>query len=377
MSTPPPPLSEPVQTGMTQSRGRLVAAVMAVWALVGVLYLLSLVLNAQRFDTGFVLSPRAAFGTLMTYLPWALVSLLMMALLRRLDQSASLGKIALLLLAGAVVWLPVNLIIDGTIGDWAFQRPYRSPGLILSQANYFSVFFVAILYLVVCFSALGWLALMRWRRERERAMALAQRDIQNRLDLADLQMQALKSQLSPHFLFNSLGSVSALARSAPREQLIDTVQAIGDLLRYALRTSNERTVVLDEEIGFTQNYVRLQALRFAERFHFSLDNQAPGALLCPPFVLQTLVENAFVHAVEKVPHRTRVDASIHVKDARLVIEVCNDCHDPAPESAGLGIALTNLRRRLALLFGEQAGCTAKVVEERYCAKVEIPLEALA
>jgi len=357
-------------------RGRLILIVVAFWMLVGVLYLISLILNAQRFGTGFELSPRTVTGTLATYLPWTLVSLCIIELLRSLDRDATLIRVTGLLLAIALVWLPASLVIDGLISNWIFEQPSRSSWAVLRQTNYLSVFFVAIFYIMVCFAAFGWIYLERWRQERERAMELARMDIQNRLELADLQMQALKAQLSPHFLFNSLSSVSALARSAPREQIIDAVQAIGDLLRYALSTSNQRTVSLESEIDFTKNYVRLQRLRFANRFDFQLQNRAPGHLACPPFVLQTLVENAFVHGVEVAEGRTEIIARIEVSAADLVFEVINDHSEAADNAGGLGLALSNLERHLDLAFDHQAHCFRRIEGDQFRAQVRIPLKAL-
>jgi len=368
--------SDSPSTSSAVGRGRLILIVVGFWMLVGALYLISLILNAQQFGTGFELNPKTAAGTFATYLSWTLVSLSIIELLRRLDRDAAFIQVAGLLLAIALIWLPVSLAIDGLISDWIFEQPRRSPWTVLRQTNYLSVFFVAIFYMMVCFAAFGWIYLERWRQERERAIELSRLDIQNRLELADLQMQALKAQLSPHFLFNSLSSVSALARAAPRDRIIDAVQAIGDLLRYALSTSNQRTVNLESEIEFTQNYVSLQRLRFAERFDFQLHNGAPGHLACPPFVLQTLVENAFVHGVEASERFTKIVARIEISAAGLVFDVTNDHSEAADKTGGLGLALGNLERHLDLAFDRQAHCFWRIEGDQFRVQVRIPLKAL-
>ncbi len=349
-------------------------AVGAFWMAVGCLYLLSVILNAQKFDQPFEVTFRIFLGNQGIYLCWAAFNILMISILRRASRDGGWAKIAVLVGIAGLVWLPVNLWLDGTIADWTYQRDSRSALELFAQTNFFSVFFVVMLYLLVVFASLGWTYIERWQAAREAALRLEGERVSDQLELADLRMQLLRSQLSPHFLFNALGSISGLIRTASSAEANTAIQNLGDMLRFSLATSDEPLILLEDELTFCQRYLALQELRFGDRFESIIDaGDIPPGTTCPPFVLQTLLENAFVHGVERRQEPSIINTQIRVNDTAVFLQVSNPVAAKSDEhGAGLGIALTNLRHRLRLLFSEESTVSAEVADGRFEATVTLP-----
>lgn len=142
--------------------------------------------------------------------------------------------------------------------------------------------------------------------------------------LRDAQLRALQSQINPHFLFNSLTLVgyTALEEDAPRTEEI--AYTLSDLLRYSLRNT-ATTVPLSEEIEMVERYLTLQQLRFGERLQKQIDlDPALHQLQVPCMLLQPLVENAVVHAVEPLTRPVTVRVRAQHADGQVVIEVADD-----------------------------------------------------
>ncbi|MEM7704971.1 MAG: histidine kinase [Pseudomonadota bacterium] len=355
------------------SRGVLIA-VGTFWMAVGGLYLLSVILNAQKFDQPFEVTFRIFLGNQGIYLCWAAFNILMISVLRRVSRDGGWAQLAVLVGTVGLVWLPVNLWLDGTIADWTFQRDSRSALELFAQTNFFSVFFVVMLYLLVVFASLGWTYIERWQAAREAALRLEGERVSDQLELADLRMQLLRSQLSPHFLFNALGSISGLIRTASSAEANTAIQNLGDMLRFSLATSDEPLILLEDELTFCNRYLALQKLRFGGRFESIIDaGDIPPGTTCPPFVLQTLLENAFVHGVETRQEPSIINTRIRVNDTAVFLEVSNPVAATSVKNgAGLGIALTNLRHRLRLLFSEESTVSAEVADGRFEATVTLP-----
>jgi len=342
------------------------------WWLLGTFYLLSLVLNASKFGGQFQVTSKVLIGTAMIYLLWAIAHLALMRLHRRtVGQYKLIGQILIFTMA-AIFWIPLSLWFDPLIGDWIGNRELRDVKTIFADTNFFSLFFVIVLFLMMFFASLGSAYIAHWRTQREQASYFEKQHIQTQLDLSNMQMKLLKSQLSPHFLFNALGSISGLARSAQRDQIITAIRQLGDMLRFAISTSEETLIPIADEIEFTENYLLLQRLRFGDRFNFELlDDTVDQNFLCPPFLLQTLVENAFRHGVEQSEEAISIDASIVGGASELRIEVANDLPASRDNKSSLGVSLDNLRHRLELLYPGQAKVESKEAHGRFVATIAV------
>ncbi|HEU5467483.1 MAG TPA: histidine kinase [Gemmatimonadales bacterium] len=182
------------------------------------------------------------------------------------------------------------------------------------------------------------------------AQRAAAAELQSQLSRA--QLDALRLQLHPHFLFNTLNAIAALAPGDPgRAQRM--LARLGDLLRHTLDTEAAE-IPVEQELKLLAPYVEIQRLRFEERFRYS-ERVAPETLpaLVPALFLQPLVENAVQHGVSKRPEGAAVSLAIQRMGEQLVLEVIDDGPGPRPGNGGKdgnGIGLANTRARLAQLY---------------------------
>lgn len=178
-----------------------------------------------------------------------------------------------------------------------------------------------------------------------------------RQELLAAELRALRSQLQPHFLFNSL---QAIAVTIKRDSgaAISMVTLLGDLLRQTLRERNGELVSLQEEQELLQPYLELQRLRFADRLEVEVDipNEVLGASV-PDLILQPLVENALQHGIESMPGKGSVRIRARRSGEFLELEVADDGAGPDREAVADGIGLGATRARLHALFGDRAELT--------------------
>lgn len=186
----------------------------------------------------------------------------------------------------------------------------------------------------------------------------------------EIELKNLRSQLNPHFLFNSLNSIRALIDLDPK-QAKDNVTKLSGLLRKSLVLGKEQLVTLQEELAVVQDYLDLEKVRFEERLNveFVVD---PGInhILIPPFILQTLVENALKHGISTLVSGGSVWIRAKKRGAMLRLEVENDgiLNTSKP---GAGIGIENTRRRLELQFKGKARFSLKNTDQRVLAIIEI------
>jgi two-component system, LytTR family, sensor histidine kinase AlgZ len=176
-----------------------------------------------------------------------------------------------------------------------------------------------------------------------------------RLELAmrDTELRALRAQLNPHFLFNSLNSLRGLVTEDPARAQ-EAITGLAALLRFALQSSRTRTITLEQELEATRHYLELETLRFEARLRYHIDAE-PRALdhPVPPMLVQTLVENAIKHGVARLPEggMVRIEARKRSQDLSIRVTNTGTLHNTA-ESGGIGLA--NSLERLRLIFGERA-----------------------
>jgi two-component system LytT family sensor kinase len=198
---------------------------------------------------------------------------------------------------------------------------------------------------------LGLLAVTWYRRLRERDLAASRLQAQ----LSDAELRALKMQLHPHFLFNTLHAISVLIRENP-DAAQRTVTLLGDLLRSTLATAGIQEVTLREELTFLRRYLEIEEIRFQDRLtvQFEIDPAAEAALV-PNLILQPLVENAVRHAVEPRPGPGRVVVRARREGDTLELAVLDDGpgFEDVTTGHGSGIGLSTTRARLAGLYGKE------------------------
>lgn len=199
-----------------------------------------------------------------------------------------------------------------------------------------------------------------------------QQQYRRRLRLeAEARVQALQARIHPHFLFNSMNTIASLTRSNPR--LAETmVENLSELFRASLALAGSKTT-LAEEFELCQRYLDIEQLRLGARLKVSVALEpALQDLPVPLLLIQPLVENAVYHGIQPLPEGgwVRLQALQHADWAIIVV---SNPVPAAPSQGGHGVALANIRERLAVLYPAGARLTTETVQDEFIARVYIPL----
>lgn len=187
------------------------------------------------------------------------------------------------------------------------------------------------------------------------------------------QLQYLKYQVNPHFFMNTLNNIHALVDIDP-ERAKTSIVELSKLMRYVLYEGNNKLTSLSREVQFLNNYVRLMSMRYSDNVRISLDvpEILPDSML-PPLLLVIFVENAFKHGIS---YRTKsfVEISLKPQADRLLFN-CRNSRQQKPQDENMkgGVGLSNVRRRLDLLFPGNYTLDIKEQEDTYTVYLDIPL----
>ncbi len=194
---------------------------------------------------------------------------------------------------------------------------------------------------------------------------------------AQARVQALQARIRPHFLFNSMNSIAALTRSDP-VRAEQAVQDLSDLFRVSLHAAAE-LVTLEDELRLANGYLRMESLRLGERLRVEWDiERLPRKRLVPSLILQPLLENAVYHGIEPIPQGGKISIWGGAEGRRVSVTIRNPrARNPkrAPRQ-GNHIALENIRLRLQLAFGDQAGVALREVGEDFETTLYFPREKM-
>lgn len=163
-------------------------------------------------------------------------------------------------------------------------------------------------------------------------------------------LRALKSQINPHFLFNSLNSIASLTLTNP-EKAHEMVITLSDFMRYSLRKQHNELVALEEEINHIRLYLQIEKIRFGEKMAYSFEVE-PECLNCsiPTLLLQPLFENAVKYGVYEASEKVEVSMTAKKEAEVTVLVLTNNYDREAAPSKGEGIGLKNVRERLRLVY---------------------------
>ncbi len=356
-------------------RGAEVMVVGAVWGFYAVLNVVTGVLYPQRGDSPG--GPPAGVEARQLVMPavWAVLTLLVLWLSRRvrLDR-AFWRRRALHVLAFGVLAANVAdavsdalwdaIVLPGAGGDGrAGARRFRPGPGNLTWLDDFGVFLAA----AAAATARGYVLRERARREeaRRREAAFEAHSARLQAQLAEARLDALRRQLDPHFLFNTLNAVSALVERDPRG-VRRMIGQLSDLLRHSMDDAPAPEVPLRQELGLLERYVDIMRVRFDDQLAIGTraDPRALDALV-PNMILQPLVENAIRHGVERRADGGRVEVDALLDGDALVLRVRDDGPgvaawapgEPAAGGAGGhgagGVGLRNTAARLAQLYGDR------------------------
>lgn len=209
-----------------------------------------------------------------------------------------------------------------------------------------------------------------YREAREREAQQARLAAQ----LAEARLSALRMQLNPHFLFNSLNAITVLVRDQNTRDASRMLELLSGVLRQVLQSGKRQEVTLSDELRFTEQYLAIEEVRFSDRLEvqWNIDSELRDALV-PEFILQPLVENAIRHGIARRSTAGIVEITAQAAGEDIVLSVRDNGTGYHPDSAS-GVGLANTRARLATLFAE-SGQLEVVNNERggALASVRFPL----
>ena len=218
------------------------------------------------------------------------------------------------------------------------------------------------------------LALFQLGFARRRALAVERQLTDARWTAQQAQLAALRYQLNPHFLFNSLNSISALIVTKRNRDAEEVTDRLSSFLRASLACDPARLIPLREELWLSEEYLEIEAVRFNDRLEVEIDcAREAGEALVPGFLVQPLVENAIKHGVapSRAPVKIRIGAAIEGGDLCIAVE--NDRVPGADTGeSGLGVGLANVRQRLEAVYGAAASLSIEARADSYCATICIP-----
>ncbi|MCI0707888.1 MAG: histidine kinase [Ignavibacteriae bacterium] len=249
---------------------------------------------------------------------------------------------------------------------WLFQHASPHPALdnvIIDSRLFFGIglvlylLVVAILYLIV--------ALEETRKIEERSFQL-------RLLAQEAELRALRAQIDPHFLFNSLNSISALTTKSPEAARNMTV-LLADFFRKSLKLGAQESISLSQEIELALGFLQIEQVRFGERLKVEqhIDESALPCLV-PPLILQPIVENAVNHGIKHLIEGGTIRLHTELNGSRLSIVVENPCDPDRSRTTSSGLGLANIRNRLQTSFQKDARLDVSEHNGMFRAELALP-----
>ncbi len=300
---------------------------------------------------------------------WALLTPVIVSLAGRArSEQMSRGRhYLLLILVGVLIALGMS-VVGHELRDLLLQRGPRADGSDRGRGPplWFGFLNALVLYLGVLAAGLARAYSLRLGARREQATQL-------QAQLAEARLEALRSQLDPHFLFNTLNAVSSLVERDPRG-VRRMITRLSELLRFSMEDAREPEITLRRELDLLDRYLDIMQVRFPGLNVLRLLDDSALDVMVPSMILQPLVENAIRHGVEKMTEAGRIEIEALLEGERLVMRVTDNGPGGAESSPGQsdGVGLRNTRARLEQLYGASARFSLARVNELTVATVSLP-----
>jgi two-component system sensor histidine kinase AlgZ len=209
---------------------------------------------------------------------------------------------------------------------------------------------------------------------QEAAREVELRAVETSMLARDAELRALRAQINPHFLFNSLNSISALT-SIDAGRAREMCLLLADFLRLTLGMGEKTVIPFSEELELLEKFMAIEKVRFGERLHME-EKIEEGAKRCliPALLLQPLLENAVSHGIASMAEGGLIRLEAQVQDGRLGILVENERDQEAPSRKRNGVGLKNVRSRLEARYGKEAVFRVEPSEERFRVSISLPVE---
>jgi two-component system LytT family sensor kinase len=364
------------------ARNRL--AILGIWVALGLLESVKAWLSSPPGRGDWT---AALVGNMPWWMMWAVLAPVVIALARRVrpDTGQPLRFCAAHLIAGTLLSLLHHAVV-GTLYFYSITRGRMSSfggeltpmTLPLQIRGFFAGYFMLnmLTYMAVVAAYYGHEYYLRHRHGELRRARLEASMHQARLT-------ALRMELNPHFLFNTLNAIAGLVRTSDTSGAIRMLVRLSELLRATLERGNEQQVPLETELELLRLYLEIERVRFGDRLEVIVRaDEVARHTLVPPLVLQPLVENAVKHGVARHSGNSRLEVRAEVAAGELVLTVTNTGQE-FPQSRGesrptLGIGLANTRQRLAEMYGAHSTLSLSVlVGGGARATIRIPCRAAA
>ncbi len=265
--------------------------------------------------------------------------------------------IVLLLLTIAAASFPISVIIHKLVNNRDLKNMVWS-------WNFFILIALSILFSVVLSMVLK--LLKNWYQEEQARRRLQQIN-------TETELKFLKSQINPHFLFNSLNNLYALTLKKS-DQAPEVVLRLSNILRYVLYETSDGRVPLNKEIQYLRDYIDLEKIRLGERVlvKFTIHGNMDGKQI-EPMLFLTFLENSFKHGAFNTISNGWVYIDLYATDASMVFEIANSKPEILPESTGEpgGIGMVNLRKRLDIIYPDNYQLDIQEIKEEYRVKLTI------
>jgi two-component sensor histidine kinase len=373
--------SEGTGSSITQLRRGEIFAILAFWAFLVVLTAAGLLIDPRVAAVAAMraaLRPEVTSGidriALVEYGLWAVLTLPIFWMTRRFGgDRPTLDRILAFLVIGVVLAIGVDALLKVISRELmpppmfprapfpASRFPLPAPRFpsqpVRGLFSRYSFLYDLLVYVAVLTAGLGRNYYLRYQARLEETRRLEAEATELRAEAAELHSQVtdarlnvLRTQLNPHFLFNTLNAVSTLVDEDPPGAR-RMIARLSDLLRHTLAEGDEQEIPLARELEMLRRYLDIMEVRFQDKLEVSIESEALfDDALVPNLVLQPLVENAFRHGIAQLQTVGRVAVRVARDDGDLVLTVRDNGRGPAKEVQE-GIGLTNTRARLTQLYG--------------------------
>jgi len=351
---------------ITRIRAGEIFAILAFWAFLAALTAAGRLVDprvaalaAMRAAVRPEPAPGVATLALVEYALWAALTLPIFWMARRFGgDRPTLARVLVFLVIGLVLALAANAALQ-VISEQAIPRPqpprampgHRPPSPPVRGMFFrYSFLYDFLVYVVVLGAGLARNYFVRHQARIEETRRLQAEAAALHAQLADARLNALRAQLNPHFLFNTLNAISTLVDEDPRG-VRRMIARLGDLLRHTLDDRGEQEIPLARELEMLRRYLEIMEVRFQGKLEVSIESEPSlDDALVPNLLLQPLVENAFRHGLARVQGVGRVAVRAVRQNGDLILTVRDNGGGPGKEMQD-GVGLTNTRARLTQLYG--------------------------
>lgn len=342
-----------------------IVATLALWFFVLLIYL-PMIIDRHAGDAWHSIALDAA-----TLLISAGLALTLFPLFRRVARWPTFPRLGILAIAVTFV-STVQTSFDLLYTGWIAQNVNAAWGSIprdLSRA-YRTIFNYACIFSVN-------LTLFQLMFTRRRELRAERQLAEARWAAQQAQLTALRFQLNPHFLFNTLNAISSMIVTGRNRDAEEMTDRLSSFLRASLSSDPTELVPLETELAHIEEYLEIEAIRFGDRLVIEIPcTTEAGDVLVPSFLLQPVVENAVKYGVGPSSRPVTISVSAAIEDAYLVLDVGDDGAADGEQTKpdGAGVGLENVRRRLKAVYGGQASLQTARLDPGFAVTIRVPMK---